>query len=120
MGRRFEICVDANDPDRLRRFWAVALGYHAARTEEGALDLADPTGIGPTVWFQQVPEEKTAKNRVHLDIWVDRAEAGPLRDQLVGLGGQVIAEHDGFTVLGDPEGNELCICWSGEDPPTVA
>jgi 4a-hydroxytetrahydrobiopterin dehydratase len=120
MGRRFEICIDANDPDLLRPFWAEALGYHTARTEEGALDLADPAGIGPTVWFQKVPEEKAVKNRLHLDIWVDRDEVGPLRDELLGLGGTVLTEHDSFTVLGDPEGNELCICWEDEAPPTIA
>lgn len=116
MDRRFEICIDANDPDRLRPFWSAALGYETVRTPEGALDLADPAGTGPTLWFQRVQEKKTAKNRLHLDIWVDHDQVESLREQLVGLGGSIIAEHDHFTVLTDPEGNELCICWSQTAP----
>jgi 4a-hydroxytetrahydrobiopterin dehydratase len=108
-GRRFEVCVDANDPARLREFWRVALGYVDEKTGEGAVDLVDPGGVGPTLWFQQVPESKTAKNRLHLDIRVEPDELQSVVDALVKLNGTVVAVYQRFTTLTDPEGNELCI-----------
>ena len=64
-------------------------------------------GPGPTIWFQEKPEPKTVRNRVHLDL------AGPSRaeevERLQALGAKVRDEHDGFTVLLDPEGNEFCV-----------
>jgi hypothetical protein len=78
--RRFEICIDANDPAVLRPFWRTALGYMDEQTPEGAVDLVDPAGVLPTVWFQKVPEVKTSKNRMHLDVSVQTQE----RERLVG------------------------------------
>ncbi|CAN5601905.1 hypothetical protein BH18ACT8_BH18ACT8_09030 [soil metagenome] len=64
---------------------------------------ADPTR--PRICFQLVPEPTTAKNRLHLDVNVDdRSEV----DGFVRLGATVIAEHEGWIVLADPEGNEFC------------
>lgn len=108
-GREFEICIDANEPDALRPFWCAALGYVEKTTAEGAVDLVDPSRRGPTVWFQRVPEAKAVKNRVHLDVRVSREERGPLVDQLLRLGGREIRAEPLFTVLADPEGNELCL-----------
>jgi 4a-hydroxytetrahydrobiopterin dehydratase len=107
--RNFEICIDANDPDLLRRFWRAALGYVDEQTGEGANDLVDPEGVRPTVWFQKVPEHKTSKNRVHLDIRVTPGERDRIAGELVALGGTVVAVHARFTTLTDPEGNELCL-----------
>jgi hypothetical protein len=56
------------DPERLRPFWRAALGYVGQPTEESGIDLADPAGIRPAIWFQRVPKPKAAKNRVHPDI----------------------------------------------------
>ncbi|TQM46569.1 VOC family protein [Halopolyspora algeriensis] len=72
--RSFEICIDANDPDSLRRFWSVVLGYVEQVTAEEAVDLVDPSGRGPTVWFQRAAEPKTMKDRVHLDLRVSNAD----------------------------------------------
>ena len=108
-GRSFEVAIDANDPQRLRRFWMVALGYVEQTTAEGAVDLVDPTGRGPTIWFQRVPEAKTAKNRLHLDLLVSATERAALTRQLTELGGSVINDHSRFTVMVDPEGNEFCL-----------
>jgi hypothetical protein len=58
----------------IRRFWRTALGYVDEQTAEGAADLVDPDGVRPTVWFQKVPEIKTSKNRMHLDISVKAQE----------------------------------------------
>ncbi|MDA3627380.1 VOC family protein [Saccharopolyspora sp. WRP15-2] len=107
--RSFEICVDANDPELLRRFWCAALGYVEQVTAEGAVDLVDPSGRGPTLWFQKVAETKTTKNRVHLDIRVPDADRRTLVSQLCELGGREIRTAPRFTVLADPEGNELCL-----------
>jgi 4a-hydroxytetrahydrobiopterin dehydratase len=103
--RRFEICIDANDPAVLRPFWRTALGYMDEQTPEGAVDLVDPAGVLPTVWFQKVPEVKTSKNRMHLDVSVQTQERERLVDALVALGGTVVATYPRFTTLADPEGN---------------
>jgi hypothetical protein len=108
-GRSFEVAIDANDPERLRRFWATALSYVEHTTPEGAVDLVDPEGRGPTIWFQQVPEIKTAKNRLHLDVKVSRSQRDVLVAELSSVGGTVVRTFPGFTVLADPEGNELCL-----------
>jgi 4a-hydroxytetrahydrobiopterin dehydratase len=107
--RDFEICIDAIDPERLRPFWRAALGYVDQPAAESGIDLADPAGVRPAIWFQRVPEPKAAKNRVHLDIQAEPGEHEHLVAKLVALGGTVLAEHPRFTTLADPEGNELCI-----------
>ena len=88
MALTVQITVDAHDPARLAEFWALALGYELEAPPAGfatwdeALDawgipaddrnrasaLRDPNGTGPRLFFQRVPEGKTAKNRVHLDV----------------------------------------------------
>ena len=75
--RRLEICIDANEPEPLRRFWCAALGYVEQVTAEGAVDLVDPSGHGPTLWFQRVPEPKGVKNRVHWTFGFRGRNAGP-------------------------------------------
>jgi hypothetical protein len=90
----WQLTIDANDPDRLARFWAPVLGYELAPPpagsdtwkawyadagvpEEELADLTDhycdrlrdPEGRGPTIWFQIVPERKAGKNRLHLDVY---------------------------------------------------
>ena len=89
----WQLTIDCADPARMVRFWGPALGYEVAPPPEGhatwnewylavgvpaaELDLAgdgsdrlqDPTGAGPRIWFQAVPEPKTVKNRLHLDLY---------------------------------------------------
>ena len=121
--RNFEICIDANDPDLLRPFWRAALGYVDEQTPEGAHDLVDPQGNQPTLWFQTVPETKTSKNRLHLDINVGGERGTPpderrrrvddAVERLIGLGATklrtVEEPHAHFVVMQDPEGNEFCL-----------
>lgn len=78
----------------------------------GLTPESDPTvavdGPGPTLFFQQVPEGKAGKNRLHLDL----APGGPRNEEaerLVALGARIVAVHDMNTVLEDPEGNEFCL-----------
>jgi predicted enzyme related to lactoylglutathione lyase len=117
---------DASDPRRLAAFWAFALGYV---TEPGFDDpdnasIIDPNDRGPAIAFLRVPEAKTSKNRMHIDVRVagkapwDMAERARLiRErvpELVAAGATVVREemygHDlGHTVMLDPEGNEFCV-----------
>ena len=106
---RIEVCVDTVDREAILEWWLVALDY--VRVEEDGRDIVDPTGDGPAVWFQEVPEAKSVKNRLHLDVYVTAAEALRRRDGLVSLGGRWIDQGPDFWVLSDPEGNELCLCW---------
>jgi Glyoxalase-like domain len=152
----WQLTIDANDPARLVRFWAPVLGYlpqpppagfatwndwyRSVGVPEDELDLTgdgtdrimDPTGAGPRIWFQVVPETKAGKNRLHLDIYPggrDRSVPLALRRErveafvagLVTTGASVQrrypadfpasgADVEGyFVVLLDPEGNEFCV-----------
>jgi hypothetical protein len=147
MGHGFQVTFDAGSPRALGAFWALALGYVEEPPPPGfdswdaALDawgfgaddrdlayaVVDPDGDGPRVYFQRVPEGKTAKNRVHLDVrspgssTIDRgdraAKLGAAREHaatLVGAGGSVLREVDdpregAWVVMADPEGNEFCV-----------
>ena len=120
-----DIVFDCRHPASLARFWARVLdGYEVAPYDEaelerlrgeGIFDTEDdpsvlverPGGPGPRFLFMLVPESKVVKNRLHLDL---RAEdrAGELA-RLTGLGARVLAEHEHWTVLADPEDNEFCL-----------
>jgi len=117
---------DAGDPHRLAAFWALALGYidEPGYSDEDGASLVDPGGKGPAIGFLRVPEGKTAKNRVHIDIRVageppwNMAEREQLIrakvDELVAAGATEVREESygpdlGHVVMLDPEGNEFCI-----------
>lgn len=106
---RVEICVDTVGKAAIIPWWMAALGYE--RVEADDRDLVDPAGEGPVVWFQEVPEAKAVKNRMHLDVYLSRAEALERRALLVELGGRHVGQGRDFWVVTDPEGNELCLCW---------
>jgi hypothetical protein len=134
------IVFDCADPDRVATFWAGALGYEKGEfppemrkalldgglSEVDLLDRSiaeDPTGEGPRLFFQRVPEPKQVKNRVHLDInaapgrRATRAEVDAEVERLKGVGASVIRKHDQdwgpypeyHWVMADPEGNEFCV-----------
>jgi hypothetical protein len=140
-----QVTFDCADPGALAGFWREVLGYvedppppgHASWEE--ALEAfgvprdqwnsrsacSDPNGVGPRLFFQQVPEGKTAKNRVHLDVRTASDLRGEVRmaaleaeaDRLVALGATRFARFEpdssfgelGFIVMQDPEGNEFCL-----------
>ena len=143
MATELQVTFDSADPGAHAAFWAEALHYVLqpppagfdswdAALEAWGVDvdhrndssaLVDPAGVGPRLFFQRVPEPKTAKNRVHLDL---RAAAGvPPEgrsdaleaecDRLVALGARRVRrmEADGVNgvciVMQDPEGNEFCL-----------
>jgi hypothetical protein len=102
-----ELCLDTTrDGAEVGRFWAAATGGEYTRTDDPA-DPGDVVGTeeGMGIAICRVPEAKTVKNRVHLDVHTESV------DTLVALGAVVLPEQhdeDRWTVLGDPEGNELC------------
>jgi hypothetical protein len=143
MARGIQIVFDAGDPALLADFWTEALGYiiqppppEFASWDDWATTMGipeenwndaraivDPDGAGPRVFIQRVPEGKTAKNRVHLDINVGGGHGTPLDERrnkvdaeverLTSLGASVagpIEQRDEYwVVLRDPEGNEFCV-----------
>lgn len=152
MSRQVQITYDAHDPRAQSRFWAEALGYLIpgppgvelpagadpleawdaflaqigvpADQRNSSSAVEDPEGAGPRVFFQQVPEDKVAKNRVHLDVRAAPGLAGEERmaaleaecARLVALGATRVERHEpappmdaGHIVMTDPEGNEFCL-----------
>ncbi len=98
-----DLCLDAVDPARLARFWASVLGRPVEEAGEGARLPGDSPQH--TIWVNAVPEPKSVKNRVHLDVY-----AAALSD-LEQLGARVVDTTSGkgrWTVMADPEGGEFC------------
>jgi catechol 2,3-dioxygenase-like lactoylglutathione lyase family enzyme len=129
MSLTVQVTFDCADPAALSRFWNEVLGYRLDAwniPEERRNDASasvDPDGVGPRLFFQKVPEGKTAKNRVHLDVRAapglqgeDRMAALEARcEELVALGAsrsyrlEPSAMEAGTIVMQDPEGNEFCL-----------
>jgi hypothetical protein len=129
MGVQFSLTIDCADPRALATFWAAALGDRQLGGPEAGEDgtgewatLDDPTGASPDLFFQRVPEGKTAKNRVHLDLEVagdgtfeeKRARIDAEAARLKALGASdhrgVHAEGRSYWIrMNDPEGNEFCL-----------
>jgi Glyoxalase-like domain len=143
MATGVQVVFDCADPNRLARFWAEALGYKLddppagyQRWEDWLRDqgipeerwndasaAADPDGAGPRIYFQRVPEPKTVKNRVHLDLDVSGGASVPIErrreqveaeaERLTGIGATRLraVEELGvyWVVMHDPEANEFCV-----------
>ncbi len=115
------LTVDCADPRRLAAFWCAALSYELADVDdEGAL-IRDPLARGWPLLFLVVPEGKRTKNRLHLDLsppdTMD-AEVERLAAAGASVQGRVDEGESFWTVLLDPEGNELCVLRGpGDDPP---
>jgi len=114
--------VDCRDPRLLADFWASALGYRLEDADdEGASIVPLDGGRGWTVLFFVVPETKSVKNRLHLDLSPPETMAAEV-ERLVAAGATVqgrVDEGESFwTVMLDPEGNEFCVLRGpGDDPP---
>lgn len=142
MYTKIQITFDAAEPEKLAEFWELALGYVTEPPPEGfeswedfarsagiaesdfgeQASRIDPEGAGPRLYFQRVPEGKTAKNRIHLDVRVAghgvRGEARKRLvsehvERLVRAGASIVWETDDVRgnaiVMRDPEGNEFCV-----------
>ena len=116
MAVRIEIGIDSVKPETLAPFWAEALGYVVGDMDRAGtyLDLVPPDPVLPVVYLQRVPEPKTIKNRLHLDLLT--TEADETIERLVALGatrvGRAMSGSEGgwWQVMADPEGNEFCVC----------
>jgi hypothetical protein len=141
---RFQLVIDCADPEPLARFWAAALGYVLQPPPDGFTSwdayyrdlgipedelgggtdcIVDPTGQGPRIWFQVVPERKAIKNRLHIDIGVGGGRAVPIETRkervdaeaarLAALGARILGALDSegldhyAVAMKDPEGNEF-------------
>jgi hypothetical protein len=99
-------CSDALIP---ANFWAAALGSDVHEDSTHAKAYVEAAGWGaPNMWFNQVPEPKTAKNRLHFDLRAPGDMAEEVR-RLEVLGATVIQRSETITVMRDPEGNEFCV-----------
>lgn len=139
--RQVQVTFDCTEPERVARFWCEVLGYVVPPPPPGfatwpdfdrslpperqgaAFACGDPSGVGPRLYFQRVPEGKVVKNRVHLDVRVGTGLVGEERlatlkaesARLVGLGAVVeqvlVADEDNESciVMRDVEGNEFCL-----------
>ncbi|MCW2818095.1 MAG: hypothetical protein JWR42_882 [Marmoricola sp.] len=139
--RQVQVTFDCTDPERVALFWCDVLGYEVPKPPPGfdswaafdatlpaehqgsAYACQDPTGVGPRLFFQRVPEAKTVKNRLHLDVRVGVGLVGQERldallaeeERLVALGATRVRlmEADGIDesclVMQDVEGNEFCL-----------
>ena len=108
-----DLCLDATDPARLGTFWAAVLGRTWETKDDGDGRMTGPTPQH-TIWVSRVPEAKTVKHRVHLDIFA-RDLAG-----LEALGATIVEPQHGartWTVMADPEGGEFCAFVRPEVPP---
>ncbi|MCW2794025.1 MAG: hypothetical protein JWO76_3123 [Nocardioides sp.] len=139
--RQFQVTFDCAEPERVARFWCAVLGYVVPPPPDGfaswedfdrslpaerqgsAFACVDPTGVGPRLFFQRVPEGKVAKNRLHLDVRIGTGLEGEERlavleaecARLLELGAHRVRllRADGFNesclVMQDVEGNEFCL-----------
>ena len=139
--KEFQVTFDCADPERVARFWCEVLGYVVPPPPEGFVDwdafdraqpperrgsafaCTDPTGVGPRLFFQRVPEGKVVKNRLHLDVRAGTGLVGEERlaaldaecARLVPLGATRVRllladdENESCLVMQDVEGNEFCL-----------
>jgi hypothetical protein len=135
--KQFQVTFDCAEPVRVGRFWCEVLGYvpppppegfatwdDVSSEEQGSwFACSDPSGMGPRLFFQRVPEGKVVKNRVHLDVRVGTGLVGEERlaaleaecARLIPLGavrGQLLladGENESCLNMQDVEGNEFCL-----------
>jgi hypothetical protein len=103
------VSFDAADALVLATFWAGALGSDVDEDSTSGKAFVEAAGWGgPNIWFNRVPEPKTAKNRMHLDL---RAPGGVAEEvaRLERLGATVLVRHEHHVIMADPEGNEFCV-----------
>jgi Glyoxalase-like domain len=110
------LCIDSGDPVKLASFWEAALGWRRTHEEEDQVVLEPPAGsredgIVPDLLFLRVPEQKSGKNRLHLDL--RPADQAAEVTRLEGLGARRADVGQGpeatWIVMADPDGNEFCV-----------
>jgi hypothetical protein len=121
MGSIAEIVLDCKRAAPLAKFWSVALDWPIRPYDDEEVARLAGLGFTPetdpgvaidapdgsmTFFVQEVPEPKTGKNRMHVDI---RVRGSAHFDQLLAMGARVLAEYESWFTLADPEGNEFCV-----------
>jgi predicted enzyme related to lactoylglutathione lyase len=105
------ITFDADDPPTVARFWAEVTGYSITFSDEFIAILGGDGSVGPRFMFIKVPEGKTAKNRMHVDLGTPDLETET--ERVLGLGAQLVGRYEEHGVtwasFRDPEDNEFCI-----------
>lgn len=116
-----ELAIDCADPRALAGFWCSVLGYEVQDESDGVVTIGSPRvpegrrrpgPVPPTLTFAPVPEGKTVKNRLHLDVNPTDGEQADEVRRLLGLGALPADVGQGeqtWVVLTDPEGNEFCV-----------
>jgi hypothetical protein len=117
-----ELAIDCADPDGLARFWCSVLGYEVVDEDDGAVTIGSPLvpegksrpgPVPPTLTFAPVPEGKTVKNRLHLDVNPTDTEQDDEVRRLLDLGARHAdvgqSGDESWVCLADPEGNEFCV-----------
>ena len=110
----WEFALDALDVDKVRTFWCAVLGYELA----GDSDIADPDGLYPPVYVQQMDEMRTGRNRIHIDVGVPHDQAEARVAAALAAGGTLVSDRFApmHWTLADPEGNEVDLAtWIGRD-----
>ena len=118
MAAQLGIVLDCADPDALAQFWSAAIGYTTLGGAGNYVVLVDGAGRRPKLLLQRVEEPKTGKNRMHFDIETPTVDAEVDRLEALGarrIDADAIEEHGHrWVVMADPEGNEFCVCDSGQ------
>lgn len=116
-----EVAIDCADPVGLAAFWCEVLGYAVQDEEDGVVTIGSPLvpegrerpgPVPPTLTFARVPEGKTVKNRLHLDVNPTDLDQAEEVARLLDLGARwadVGQGEQSWVVLLDPEGNEFCV-----------
>ena len=111
------VTVDCADALKLAHFWAEALGWNVYHDDDPEVLVAPefpPHRAGPTMLFIPVPEPRTAKNRMHVDLQPSDRTRDEEVERLIGLGATLVEDHRtdeglGWVWLADPEGNDFCV-----------
>lgn len=111
--RLASIAIDAINPRAVADFWCAVLGWQVLDEDTGIISIGPPERSWPAIDVIAVPEGKTLKNRLHLDLRADGITTAEELDRLLTLGAQRRDVGQGpdvsWVVLGDPEGNEFCL-----------
>ena len=124
MACRFtELIIDCEDPRRLGDFWAEVLGYRETAAkfegEYNYVELEGPPGSGPSLLLLRTPDQKTTKNRLHIDVNATDRDQDAEVERIEALGAKRVDIGQGeqtWVVLADPEGNEFCVLRSRVEP----
>ena len=118
MTAKLGLVLDCADPEKLAEFWSAAIGHTTLGGAGNYVLLVDAAGHQPKLLLQRVDEPKAGKNRMHFDIETPTVDTEVAR--LEALGARRIVEEaieelgSRWVVMADPEGNEFCVCNSGQ------